>query len=302
MSSKLLEETMLAFRSSRYDILLTTAIIESGLDIPNANTIIIDQAHQFGLADLYQLRGRVGRSGRQAFAYLLVPSDKLFTEEAQKRLQAIAEFSQLGAGFRIAARDMEIRGAGNLLGPEQSGQIAAVGLELYLRMMEQAVQELNGEQPAETPEPELSLRVSAYLPEDSVPDTFQRLSLYKRLSSTQEASQIKTLQTEIEDRYGPLPAVAKHLLEIMEIKLLARTLRVTKIDSKADGVDIRFSDSSAIPQEGLKRLMDRFPGQLRFLSEYAFRLPVADDRWKSTADGIKDCLLTLSETALDHAS
>ena len=215
MSNKLLEETMLAFRSSRYDVLLTTSIIESGLDIPTANTIIIDQAHQFGLADLYQLRGRVGRSGRQAFAYLLVPSDKLFTEEAQKRLQAIVEFSQLGAGFRIAARDLEIRGAGNLLGPEQSGQIAAVGLELYLRMMEQAVQTLKGEQPEEIPEPELSLRVSAYLPEDYVPDTFQRLSLYKRLSSIREASQLRTLQTEIEDRYGPMPQAARHLIEII---------------------------------------------------------------------------------------
>lgn len=302
MSSKPLEETMLAFRSSRYDVLLTTAIIESGLDIPAANTILIDQAHQFGLADLYQLRGRVGRSGRQAFAYLLVPSDKSFTEEARKRLQAIVEFSQLGAGFRIAARDLEIRGAGNLLGPEQSGQIAAVGLELYLRMMEQAVQELKGEPSEEMPEPELSLRVSAYLPEDYVPDTFQRLSLYKRLSSIQEASQLKALQAEMEDRYGPLPVTAKHLLEVMEIKLLARSLRVTKIDSRRDSLDFRFSDSSAIRQEGLKRLMDHFPGQLRFLSEYAFRLPVSEDRWESTADEIKSCLRILSGAVADHVS
>jgi len=300
MSSKLLEETMLAFRSSRYDVLLTTAIIESGLDIPTANTIIIDQAHQFGLADLYQLRGRVGRSGRQAFAYLLVPPDKSFTEEAQKRLQAIAEFSQLGAGFRIAARDLEIRGAGNLLGPEQSGQIAAVGLELYLRMMEQAVQELKGEPSEEMPEPELSLRVSAYLPEDYVPDTFQRLSLYKRLSSIREEAQLKTLQAEMEDRYGQLPETAKHLLEIMEIKLLARSLRVARIDSKPDSLDFRFFDSSVIRQEDLKRLMGRFPGQLRFLSEYAFRLPVAEDRWESTANQIRSCLRTLSETVMDH--
>lgn len=302
MSSKPLEETMLAFRSSRYDVLLTTAIIESGLDIPAANTILIDQAHQFGLADLYQLRGRVGRSGRQAFAYLLVPSDKSFTEEARKRLQAIMEFSQLGAGFRIAARDLEIRGAGNLLGPEQSGQIAAVGLELYLRMMEQAVQELKGKQTEEAPEPELSLRVSAYLPEDYVPDTFQRLSLYKRLSSIQEASQLRTLQAEMEDRYGPLPVPAKHLLEVMEIKLLARTLQVTKIDSRPDSLDFRFSDSNAIRQEGLKCLMDLFPGQLRFLSEYAFRLSVAEDRWESTADEIKSCLRILSGTVADHVS
>ncbi len=302
MSSKPLEETMLAFRSSRYDVLLTTAIIESGLDIPAANTILIDQAHQFGLADLYQLRGRVGRSGRQAFAYLLVPSDKSFTEEARKRLQAIVEFSQLGAGFRIAARDLEIRGAGNLLGPEQSGQIAAVGLELYLRTMEQAVQELKGKPSEEMPEPELSLRVSAYLPEDYVPDTFQRLSFYKRLSSVQEASQLSLLQAEMEDRYGPLPVTAKHLLEVMEIKLLARSIRVAKIDSRPDTLDFCFSDSSAILQEGLKRLMDRFPGQLRFLSEYAFRLSVAEDRWEYTADEIKSCLRTLSGVVASHVS
>jgi len=302
MSAGLLEETMLAFRSSRYNVLLTTAIIESGLDIPAANTMVIDQAHQFGLADLYQLRGRVGRSGRQAYAYLLIPSEKVVTAEAQKRLQAITEFSQLGAGFRIAARDLEIRGAGNLLGPEQSGQIAAVGLELYLRMMEQAVQELKGETSEEIPEPTLNLRVSAYLPEDYVSDTFQRLSLYKRLSSVQETSQLSMLQSEMEDRYGPLPLPAKHLLEVMEIKLLARSLRITKIDSRPDGLDFCFSDSNTIRPEGLKELMSGFLGKPRFLSEYAFRLPVAEQRRESTNDDILSCLRLLSGTVVNHAS
>jgi transcription-repair coupling factor (superfamily II helicase) len=302
LSDELLEETMLAFRSSRCNVLLTTAIIESGLDIPAANTIIIDQAQQFGLSDLYQLRGRVGRSGRQAYAYLLVPSEKVITAEARKRLQAIVEFSQLGAGFRIAARDLEIRGAGNLLGPEQSGQIAVVGLELYLRMMEHAVQELKGEPSEEIPEPTLNLRVSAYLPEDYVPDTLQRLSLYKRLSPIQEPSQLILLQSEMEDRYGPLPQPAKRLLEVMEIKILARSLRVSKIDSRPDSLDFSFSDSNKIPQEGLKALMSRFSGKLRFLSEYAFRLPVAEDQWESTNDQVRSCLRLLSGTVEKNAS
>jgi transcription-repair coupling factor (superfamily II helicase) len=207
------------------------------------------------------------------------------------------EFSQLGSGFRIAARDLEIRGAGNLLGPEQSGQIAAVGLELYLRMMEQAVQTLKGEQPEETPEPELSLRVSAYLPEAYVPDTFQRLSLYKRLSSIREAAQLKILKTEIADRYGPLPITAEHLFEIMEIKLLARPIGVVKIDSRPDSLEFRFSNTSKIPQESLKRLMDRSHGRLRFISEYSFRIPVAEDRWEIASEEIKNCLAALSGSA-----
>ncbi|MCS6319581.1 MAG: transcription-repair coupling factor, partial [Nitrospira sp.] len=183
MDSKPLEAVMLKFFHREADILIASAIIQSGIDVPTANTIIVNRADTFGLAQLYQLRGRVGRSGEQAYAYFLVPDEGTLSDDAQKRLTAIQQFTELGSGFRIAAADLEIRGAGNLLGKQQAGHIAAVGLDLYLQMVEQAVQRLKGQVVEEEPDPTLRLSVSAYIPEDYVADSHQRLSLYKRLSS-----------------------------------------------------------------------------------------------------------------------
>ena len=180
MDKRLLEEVMLKFFHQEVDVLVASAIIQSGLDIPNANTILVDRADLFGLSQLYQLRGRVGRGGQQAYAYLFIPNEETLSTDAQKRLNAIQEFVELGSGFRIAAADLEIRGAGNLLGKQQSGSIAAVGLDLYLQMVEQAVQHLKGQDVEEECEPSLHLNVSAYIPEEYVDDTRQRLSLYKR--------------------------------------------------------------------------------------------------------------------------
>ena len=181
-----LERVMLAFVEGRADVLVATTIVENGLDIPRANTLVVNRADRYGLAQLYQLRGRVGRSDRRAFAYLLVPPDTVLSEIARKRLAAIREFSDLGAGFRIAALDLELRGAGNLLGGQQSGHIQAVGLDLYVKLLEQAILELRGEPPREAPRAALHLRVEMRIPPDYVPETHQRLSIYKRVSQLRE--------------------------------------------------------------------------------------------------------------------
>ncbi|MER3422258.1 MAG: transcription-repair coupling factor, partial [Nitrospiraceae bacterium] len=230
MDERVLEGVMLKFIRREADVLVTSAIIQSGLDVPNANTILVDRADTFGLSQLYQLRGWVGRAGHQAYAYFFTPDEGTLSTDAQKRLLAIQEFTELGSGFRIAAADLEIRGAGNLLGKQQSGHIAAVGLDLYLQMVEQAVQQLKGTVVEEEPDPILHLNVSAFIPEDYVSDPHQRLSLYKRLSSSPQVGDLALLHGEIRDRYGPLPDPVERLFEVMQIRLLAKSLRLASIE------------------------------------------------------------------------
>ena len=277
-----LERVMLKFLHQECNVLLSTAIIESGLDIPTANTIIINRADQFGLAELYQLRGRVGRSSSQAYAYLLVPSPEGLTEEAKKRLMALQEFSELGSGFKIAARDLEIRGAGNLLGREQSGHIAAIGFELYLQMIQQAIQELKGQAPEDEIETRMNLRVSAYLPEDYITDSYQRLVFYKRLASLKEPDELSGIRTEMTDRFGALPLPAEHLLQIIQLKILARPLKITRIESKADALVIVFHPGVALTDRILNFLLKKYHQRLRFLSGYSLQITLAEDRWEET--------------------
>jgi transcription-repair coupling factor (superfamily II helicase) len=282
MKEQELERVMLKFLHKECNVLLSTAIIESGLDIPTANTIIINRADQFGLSDLYQLRGRVGRSSSQAYAYLLVPNPEGLTEEAKKRLMALQEFSELGSGFKIAARDLEIRGAGNLLGREQSGHIAAIGFELYLQMIQQTVLELKGEVPEEEIETSLSLRVSAYLPEDYITDSYQRLVFYKRLASLKETDELSDIQAEMTDRFGPLPLPAEHLLQIIQLKILARPLKITRMESKPDALVIVFHPSTALTDPILNFLLEKYHQRLRFLSGYSLQITLSEDHWEET--------------------
>ncbi len=253
MHSRLVESVMLKFHRREADVLLSTAIIESGLDIPNANTIFVDRADTFGLAQLYQLRGRVGRASHQAYAYLLVPEEETLPGEAQKRLQAIQDFTALGSGFRIAAADMEIRGGGNLLGREQSGHIGAVGFELYMQMLEQAVRELKGQVVVEQTEPTLQLQVSAYIPDDYVDGLF----------------------------------------EVMEIRLLAKAARALAIQVNPGLIAFSFDPNLLPPQEAVRPLMDRYRSKLRFTSPYAFQLQHEDQAWKSIFQEIKRTLQVL---------
>ncbi len=297
MDARLLESVMLTFLRREADVLVTSAIIQSGLDVPNANTILVHRADTFGLAQLYQLRGRVGRSGQQAYAYFLTPEEGELTPDAQKRLVAIQEFTELGAGFRIAAADMEIRGAGNLLGRQQSGHIAAIGLDLYLKMVEQAVTQIKGTVVEEEPEPTLHLNVSAFIPEEFVGDSHQRLSLYKRLSSCRQVGDLALLHGEIQDRYGTLPEPVERLFEVMQVRMLAQTLRVAQVDVKPGPpatVTLTFDPKATVPEAGIRTIMDRYQRRFRLRSPLSFELQLPQPGWASVFSELTATLQTLA--------
>ena len=241
MDERELERGMDAFLAGEADVLLATAIIENGLDIPNANTLIVNRADRFGLAQLYQLRGRVGRSDRLAFAYLFVPPERSLTEEARQRLAAVVEFAELGAGFRIAARDLEIRGAGNLLGAEQHGHLRAVGYETYCRLLEEAVRDLRGEEaPPPTPAAELRLGLDLRLPESFVADESLRLVLYRRIAAAGSDAEIVELERELGDRFGPPPLQLDNLLLHQRLRRRAEACGITRVRRTATGFDLTF--------------------------------------------------------------
>ncbi len=235
-----LEKKMLGFVNREYDILLSTAIVESGLDIPSANTIIINRADRFGLADLYQLRGRVGRSSHRAYAYFICPPMGELTDDARRRIEVIQELCEPGSGFKVATYDLEIRGAGELLGAAQSGQIAEVGFDLYAQLLEDAVNEIRGTEIPEEAEPEINLRVSQYIPEDYVPDTRHRLSFYKRLASVRSADELASITEELADRYGDPPALVNNLAGTVELKLLLKRIRARELTQKGNRLFITF--------------------------------------------------------------
>lgn len=224
-----MEKIMLKFLDGQTDVLVCTAIIGSGLDIPNANTLIVDRADTFGLSDLYQLKGRVGRASKQAYAYFLIPGEEIITKDAKKRLQALQEMSYLGAGLRLALKDLEIRGAGNMLGKEQSGHIHKVGFDMYLEMLEKTVAELKGESIAREIDPQIRFRLSVYIPEDYISDISLRLSIYRRISLAKSEEALIDLKEEIIDRFGALPSEVSNLLQIMKVKSLAKRLYIAKI-------------------------------------------------------------------------
>jgi transcription-repair coupling factor (superfamily II helicase) len=229
-----LEEVMHRFHAGEIDLLLATAIVGAGLDVPRANTLIVDRADRFGLADLYQLKGRVGRSDRRAFAYFLVPHEDRVTEEAKARLEALTELSYLGAGFRLALRDLEIRGAGDLLGAEQSGHVAAIGFDLYLELLAEAVAELKGEAPQARVEPALELRLGAHLPAAWVDEPALRFSVLRKIAAARDAGAVADVRRELADRFGPPPAEAARLLDLAELKAACRAAGAARIEEVAD--------------------------------------------------------------------
>ena len=252
-----LERVMLAFMRHEYDVLVATTIIENGLDIPLANTILINRADRHGLSELYQLRGRVGRSNRRAYAYLLIPPENELTEIARRRLAALKEFSDLGAGFKIAALDLELRGAGNMLGGEQSGHIEAVGFELYTSMLEAAVKEMKGESSEERPATQLSLGIALRIDESYVPEENQRLRLYKKIAGATGETAVAELRAEMEDRYGPLPDATVFLLEAALVRLECERMGIAQVDRKRAEVQIRFMEKATVDPQQLMRLVAR---------------------------------------------
>jgi transcription-repair coupling factor (superfamily II helicase) len=268
MPERQLERVMLDFLERRSDILVSTMIIESGLDLPNVNTILINRADTFGLAQLYQLRGRVGRSNHRAFAYLLVPAGAQLSDIARKRLRAIEEFSELGAGFRLAMRDMEIRGAGNFLGPEQSGHIEAVGYDLYCEMLREEMAALRGEERrAERLPLRMDVAIDAYFPEDLIQDPDQRIGFYKRLADLAETDGVERLAAELRDRYGRLPVAAVHLLKVKELRIRAEEAGVSEIRARASDVSLRFHEGRAPTATIVREIVRGVPGEIAFFSE-----------------------------------
>jgi transcription-repair coupling factor (superfamily II helicase) len=253
-----LSKRMHAFTRGDFDVLLATTIIENGIDIPNVNTMIVHRADRFGLAQLYQLRGRVGRSNQLAYCYLLVSEDRVLSEQARKRLSAIREFTDLGAGFRIAARDLEIRGAGNLLGAEQSGHIGAVGIETYLKLLEETVREMRGEEVAEAPSAAIDLPVPMAIPETYVENANLRMELYRKIASAEESEE--EVLAELTDRFGPPPASVRSLIEVAALKRLAESLRVQSISAKGGELVIRLRRDARIDIDRLIEMVSTRPG------------------------------------------
>ncbi len=260
MGESELERVMLAFMKHEADILIATTIIENGLDIPLCNTILINRADRHGLSELYQLRGRVGRSDRRAYAYLLIPPDRDLTDLARRRLAALKEFSDLGAGFKIAALDLELRGAGNLLGGEQSGHIEAVGFEMYTSMLERTVRELKGEVEPDTPETQLNLGLNIRIPVEYIAEENQRLRMYKRVAGVETEAQLADVAAELGDRYGAPPPPVRNLLEYAELKLLSQRIGVAQIERRRDAVSIRFTEKATVDPERLAGFVQGEPG------------------------------------------
>ncbi len=257
MNDDQLEKVMVDFVGHKYDVLLATTIIENGLDIPNANTMIINRADRYGLSQLYQLRGRVGRSDRRAYAYLLIPPEDNLSQVAKKRLAAIREFSDLGSGFRVAALDLEIRGAGNLLGGEQSGQIEAVGFDMYMKLLEQTIKELKGEEVEDEARATVNLRVDLRIDDTYIPDMNQRLTIYRRMAGARSEGELATVIEEARDRYGPPPPSIENLGEYALIRLLADRVGVESIDREGPIVVLKFRPEAKLDPTWLFKVIQQ---------------------------------------------
>ena len=260
MGEKELEQVMTKFMHHEFDVLVATTIIENGLDIPLANTLIVNRADRYGLSQLYQLRGRVGRSNRRAYAYLLVPSDDTLTPIARRRLAAIREFSELGAGFRIAALDLELRGAGNLLGGQQHGHIEAIGFDLYCQLLERTIEELKTGEVLPEVETAINLKMDLKIPPSFIDDERQRLRVYKQIATTRHEADVDSLYRELEDRFGELPLSVRNLLEYSRLRILGRARGVVVMERTSHGIDIRFHESSRIDPERIVELVGRGDG------------------------------------------
>jgi len=278
MKERDLEDTMFRFLQREIDILVCTTIIESGLDIPSANTIIIHDVDRFGLSQIYQLRGRVGRAGEGAHAYLLLSKTSDLTRNAEKRLRALMDFSHLGAGIHLAMHDLKIRGGGNILGFSQSGHISAIGYELYMRLIEQSIAELKGEEWHEEIDPEININIPAFLPADYISDTDVRLNLYRRLSFIREESELKAMVEEMQDRFGLSPPEVSGLIEVMSVKLLLKKMDISKLDVRHDGLILTFSPDTKLEPEKVIQWFEKRPERFQFLSDKKLRVETGTEK------------------------
>lgn len=289
-----LEKTMLEFLHHEIDLLLCTTIIESGLDFQSANTILINRADKFGLSQIYQLRGRVGRGDEQAYAYLFIPDESALTRDAQKRLKVLMEHSDLGSGFQIAMSDLEIRGGGTILGPTQSGQIASVGYEMYLQLMERSMSELKGEPVEEEMEPEIIVDRSVFIPETYVTDIDQRLAIYRRLARLNDTSELENVREELRDRFGPLPQEAAALLEKIMLKVLCKKTGVQRLQMGTKSVIFSFSEKTLVSPEKITDLIQHDPRRFRLRPDHVLEAKVASDGSPDAMDLTKKVLQGLA--------
>jgi len=288
-----LEKTMIDFVEGRYDVLCATAIVESGLDIPRANTILIDRADLFGLAQLYQLRGRVGRSKERAYCYLIVPPFDVMTDEARARIEALERHTELGSGFQIASLDLELRGGGDLLGAEQSGAVASVGFELFCQMLEEAGAELRGQELVHEVDTELSFDVAALLPEEYVSDVGVRLSLYKRLASAIDEAHVAEIAEEMENRFGPPPEDARRFVALMGLKTELRRLRVLGCEANSRIVTLHLRDDTPLDPRKILELVRAPRSAYRLTPDMRLSRRFDD----AEGNGITHCEALLSELA-----
>jgi transcription-repair coupling factor (superfamily II helicase) len=293
MPEKELEQVMIGFLNREFNVFLCTSIIESGLDVPSANTMVINRADGFGLAQLYQLRGRIGRSNQRAYAYLLIPGQEAITPQARARLSVLQRYTELGSGFKIAAHDLEIRGAGNLLGPEQSGHIAAVGYDLYMKLMEEAMLEVKGEEKVEAPDPELQLKLPASIPDAYIPETTMRLTFYKRFAAVQDEEELMALAEEVEDRFGRLPSNLQNLLTVMRVKILARRAWLKLVRLEARRVLFVFDPNAPLDAAHLGRMLAKEPERFRWLKPHELAMGVKEGKEDKDVEAIEAFLANL---------
>ncbi len=286
---------MVDFMNRTADVLVCSAIVESGLDISNANTMIINRADQFGLAQLYQLRGRIGRSHHRAYAYLMIPGEELITKDAQKRLRVLQELDELGGGFRLAAHDLEIRGAGNLLGKQQSGHVAAVGFEMYEQMLADAARELRGEEIQADIEPEIQLGIPAFIPESYIADEHQRLVVYRRLAAFRNDEELADLVTELRERYGPLPPSADSFVRLMDLRRHLRLHQVIRAVRRDEWITLQFHPTARVDVDLLLALVKKGKERYRLSQDFQLSfLPQATD-WDGIVAETKGVLQRLEQ-------
>ncbi|HLL99956.1 MAG TPA: transcription-repair coupling factor, partial [Pyrinomonadaceae bacterium] len=291
MGEKEMEQAVLDFVAFKYDVLVATTIIENGIDIPRANTIIINRADNYGLSQLYQLRGRVGRSNRRAYAYLLIPSELELTPIARRRLSAIREFSDLGAGFRIAALDLELRGAGNILGGHQSGHLDTLGFDLYVKMLERTIREIRGEEIEDETSVSINLGVDVSIPQDYINETGQRLRTYKRISSADSEATLRQIYSEINDRYGKMPPSVENLFDYARLRRLAEELRLVSVDKTRDGFAVKLSENSKIAPEKLMEFLSKNEGST-FSPNGILRVVAGEENLVEAARNILEAIQT----------
>ena len=308
MKEDKLEQVVLDFMDGEYDVMVATTIIESGVDIPMVNTIMVDDADHLGLSQLYQLRGRVGRSNRLAYAYFLYKRDKMLTEVAEKRLRAIKDFTELGAGFKIAMRDLEIRGAGNILGPEQHGFIITVGFDLYTQLLEEAVQELKGQRPpAKDVQPNIELQVDAFISDQFVADARQKIDAYKRIIAIRSLADAEDVAVELVDRFGSLPDPVKNLLDVACLKVQCADAGITSISQIKDQVTVKFLPGAAgrIPLDRYLMLNRKAEFKGRIVAKgpkvSQFALKVSDLNARSLLRVVRELVSNLQELSMATA-